>query len=144
MIHAVLLVIVYRNTSVLTGDLLGIRPIIGERYDLAMYFSVIYDLVKNNRLTDIITAIRKHMGRYCVIEVPVIGDQSLDKIIEDNPKLTNYEHLDSPYTFRAYLCRNNIKVSRCWFINYPDQPHIKRYLFLLGGTCGSPHAPPPY
>lgn len=116
------------NTSIIYANVLDIRPVIGEKYDLVLYYSTFYNLLQTNKLGDILRIIKSQVGQYCIIEVPVIGDTSLTKIM-DRHKNINYECLTTPYMFRSYLCVNNIKVNRCLYVDY-DNHELKRYLFV--------------
>lgn len=116
------------NTSIIHSNPSDIKVPINERYDLVLYYLMLYDLLQMNKISDIFRLIKNQVGKCFVIEVPIIGDHLLSKIMDSHKNL-NYDLFISPYTFRSYLCLNKIKVNRCIFIDYGNK-QFKRFLFV--------------
>jgi hypothetical protein len=105
----------------------GIMDMRANKYDLVLYHLVILNLLRAKKLPELFNMIRKQVGKYFVIEIPVMGDVVLMRIIKNYD--INYEQLTNQHTFRTYLCANNIKVNRCSHIDYTNR-HLKRYLYI--------------
>jgi len=105
-----------------------VKPTNGDRYDLVLYHTIIFDLLQTKKPSDLFQLVRNQVGKYFILDVPIKGDIVLAKIIK-NHKKNNYEYLLTPYTFRTYLCANKIKVNRCIHIDYGSR-QIKRFMFI--------------
>jgi len=115
------------NASTIKGPIVDIKSLTGERFDLVLYHSTVYNLLQTNRMMDLPRVLRTQVGRYCLIEVPIKGDHDLMKLMEQQK--VSYDFLLNPYTFRTYLNLQKIRAIRCLHVDYGNK-YMKKYLFI--------------
>ena len=106
------------------------KPLIGERYDLIIYQSLLCDLLESGKSSELIRHIKGCMSKYLITEVPIDNDKMLVNtgIRAD----TSNDIFGSIFSIREYLISNNVKVNQMTYIEYCKKT-IKRFLL----TCGS-------
>ena len=108
---------------------------VSKKYELTIYFSLIHHLLQSMRIEEIIAIIHMQTQKYCVIEVPIIGDVLLADVIQQTGRAENYKCLSSPIIFRSYLITNHLRVNKLIRINYGND-NLIRYAFICSTGCG--------
>jgi hypothetical protein len=116
------------NAAVIQSDMTNSCLNNSHKYDLVIYNQVIFDLLRMGKLYDIFRLLRKYTHKFGFIEVPVLGDELLYDVSNNN--LNVYTYFNTPFTICSYFLHNNIMVDRCIYINYNDSGK-KRYLLMI-------------
>lgn len=116
------------NTSIIYANMVDIKPSVNDRYDLILYYASFYQLLQTHKISELLQIVKNQASRYIIIEVPVIGDSALVKLIE-NSKNANYGCLTTPFVLRNHLCFHKIKVNRMIYVDYGVK-QLQRYLFF--------------
>jgi hypothetical protein len=100
-----------------------------HKYDLVLYYSSVHHLLKTQTMAELIDDLKLQMNKYCILEVPMMGDSLLDRVMKGAPNVANYRCLSSPETFRFHLLSNDLKVLQCIRINY-NRKDLIRFAYI--------------
>lgn len=102
-----------------------------QKYDLVLYYSIFHHLLKVYSIKELIEMIKMQATKYCIIEIPILGDSLLDQVMKTTKNVDNFKCLTSPETFRYYLILYGLKVNKCIRVNY-DKKRLIRYAYVCG------------
>ncbi len=105
-------------------------PISLHKYDLILSYSNLHQQLKSQTITEILTNLKRHQSLYFLLEVPIIGDIALNKVMETSPYNTNFKCLTSTDTFRYQLMINQFQVIKCIRLN-PERKGFIRFVYVL-------------
>ena len=117
------------NASFLNEHIKDVKTGPHGKYDLVLCYSVFHHLLKTQPIEELIKLVISHTGKYCVIEVPMIGDALLTKVMRGVIHPENFHCLKSPDVFRQCLVSNKLKVNRCVRLDYGTDSLV-RYAYL--------------
>lgn len=117
------------NSYFLDTCVTDIKPAV--KYDLVLYLSLFHHLLKNYQINELLNIVKVQTGKYCLIEVPVFGDNLLEKVIKSagRDKKDHFKCLSSPETFRYHLAMNKLQVNKCIRVDYGGK-NLIRYAFI--------------
>lgn len=117
------------NAIFLDTHVTDIKPV--NKFDLVLYLSLFHHLLKNYNINELLSIVKSQTGKYCLIEVPMMGDNLLDKVIKTagRDKADNFKCLTSPESFRYYLAMNRLQVIKCIRVDYGSKRLI-RYAYV--------------
>jgi hypothetical protein len=122
------------NTEIVYLNSLDFNVLCNRQYDLVIYCSSFYDLLKQNKVDEISRLLKNQVSKYCLIEVPIV--EHIDNEDLEKRKETKLQHVKSIHHFRSYMCRNQIKVNRCFLIDSCGS-NISHYVFVCHVNTGS-------
>ncbi len=112
------------NVQFIPEHIKDIKPCPNNKYDLVLYYSLFHHLLKTQTIEDILKLVKSQTGKYCIIEVPIIGDSLLNKVMKSGNQ-ENFGCLKSHDVFRQYLVLNNIMVNKCVRLDYGSEKLIR-------------------
>jgi hypothetical protein len=117
------------NVHFINGHVKDIKLLPTDKYDLTLYYSLFHHLLKTHSIEEILNLVKAQTKKYCLIEVPMQGDHSLNKVMKCSTQQDNFKCLKSPDVFRQYLIMNKFKVNRCVRLDY-NSDRLIRYAYL--------------